>query len=169
MILEAIELMKHKEDIHLDIVGDGPLRNSLQQYAHEHDMDSLITWHGQMKRERVMKTYQSAHLHIITSISEGNPTTIWEAMSYGVPTLSFDHCGMHDTLKDGAGILLPIAPTYQQNVENLTKALDGFVSNPKAAKEYATKTIERAKQYTWEERTKFLNALYDSLLKEKAN
>lgn len=57
--------------------------------------------------QKAVEMFKNAHMHIITSISEGNATTIWEAMSYGVPTLSFDHCGMLDTLSNGSWNISP--------------------------------------------------------------
>lgn len=167
ILLEAMARMTNKNKIHLNVIGSGPEVIACQQYAKEQGIDNLITWHSQLPREQVLQMYRSAHLLLITSISEGNPTVIWEAMANGVPTLSFDHCGMHDTLRDGAGILVPIAPKYEQNVNNLTTALDQFVTTPGIPYELALKTSDRAKQYTWEERIKILNGIYDKVVELK--
>lgn len=163
IFLEALTLLKHKEMIHVDIVGDGPLKKKLQQYALKNDIDSLITWHGQLERNNAIQLFNVAHLHVITSISEGNPTVILEAMSCGVPTLSFDHCGMHDTLRDGAGILIPIASTYKACVQSVADAIDKLFEQPNLLLQLAEKTVERAHNYTWEKRRVFWNELYEKV------
>lgn len=169
LLLEALTLLEHKQLVHIDIVGEGPLEEVLQRFAQLNNIENLISWHGQLARTEVVKMYDMAHLHIITSISEGNPTTIWEAMACGVPTLSFDHCGMHDTLQDGAGILIPIASTYEENVKAIAHAIDNFVTSPVLVKELAENTVKRAQQYTWVERCALWNNIYDSLSKKTRN
>lgn len=89
ILLEAVTQIKHKDLLHINIVGDGLLRDILQQYAIKHEINNMITWHGQLPRIEAVKIFNSAHLHVITSVSEGNPTTIWEAMCHGVPTHEF--------------------------------------------------------------------------------
>ena len=165
--LEALTQVRHKDRLQVDIVGSGPLRDSLEQYAVAQGLGEIITWHGQLPREKAVALFRDAHLHVITSVSEGNPTTIWEAMSYGVPTLSFDHCGMHDTLRDGAGVLVPIAPTYEECVRGVAEHIDALLEQPEQFRQLAEATLKRAREYTWDKREQFLNELYDKLLAMK--
>lgn len=167
ILLEALTHVKHRELLHLDIVGDGMLKEKLQQYAIEHDINNMITWHGQLPRVEAVKVFNSAHLHVITSVSEGNPTTIWEAMSYGVPTMSFDHCGMHDTICDRCGIRIPIAKHYEECVSAVAIEINKLLEHPERFQQLAEGTIECAYHYKWSERERFLNSLYESLLSKK--
>lgn len=157
IFLEALTQVENRGMLHVDIVGDGPLRVSLQKYASEHDLDKLITWHGQLPRIEAVKVFNSAHLHVITSVSEGNPTTIWEAMSYGVPTMSFDHCGMHDTICDRCGIRVPIEKRYEDCVAGIAGNIDELLEHPERFRQLAHGVLECAKRYTWDEREQFLN------------
>lgn len=163
-LLKALTQVKQRNLLRIDIVGDGPLRVSLQRYASVHGIDNLITWHGQLPRNEAVKVFNSAHMHIITSVSEGNPTTIWEAMSYGVPTMSFDHCGMHDTLCKKCGILIPIAKHYEGCVGAVASAIEDLLGHPYRFRQLAEGVVGCAKCYTWNKREKFLNQLYDQLL-----
>lgn len=130
-------------------------------------MNEAITWHGQLPRAEAVKIFNSAHLHVITSVSEGNPTTIWEAMSYGVPTMTFDHCGMHDTLCDKCGIRIPIAKRYEECVTAVAENIDKLLENPERFRQLAIGAIECAHRYTWTERVKFWNNLYNKILSER--
>ena len=168
IFLEALTKVARREMLHVDVVGDGPLRGRLQRYASCHGLDEMITWHGQLPRQEAVRLFSSAHLHVITSVSEGNPTTIWEAMSHGLPTMSFDHCGMHDTLCDRCGIRVPIAKHYDECVYGVVRAIDDLLAHPARFRQLAEGTVECAKRYTWDEREKFFNDLYDKLLKKEA-
>ena len=85
-------------------------------------------------------------------------------MSYGVPTMSFDHCGMHDTLCEKCGIRIPIAKHYEECVGAVASAIEDLLQHPNRFKELAEGTVQCAQRYTWEEREKVLNNLYDKLL-----
>lgn len=167
IFLEALAQVRNRDKLHVDIVGDGPLRARLQGYDREHGLDGLITWHGQLPRVEAVKIFNRAHLHVITSVSEGNPTTIWEAMSYGVPTMSFDHCGMHDTICDKCGIRIPIAKRYDDCVSSIAHNIDVLLEYPERFYQLAKGTIECAKKYTWAKREIILNQLYGNLLSKK--
>lgn len=167
IFLEALAQVRNRDKLHVDIVGDGPLRARLQGYDREHGLDGLVTWHGQLPRVEAVKIFNRAHLHVITSVSEGNPTTIWEAMSYGVPTMSFDHCGMHDTICDKCGIRIPIAKRYDDCVSSIAHNIDVLLEYPERFYQLAKGTIECAKKYTWAKREIILNQLYDNLLSKK--
>ena len=164
IFLEALSKIKRKSMIHVNIVGDGPLRSSLEQYSRDNNLASMITWHGQLPRETAIELFDKSHLLVLTSVSEGNPTEIWESMSYGVPTMSYDHCVMHDKWRDGAGVLVSIKPPYQACVQAVTDSIDYSLDNPEEFLKLATATIERAKEYNWVNRRAYLNEIYDKLL-----
>lgn len=167
IFLEALTQVKHREMLRVDIVGNGPLAEILLRYATRHGLADIITWHGKLPRTEAVKVFNSAHLHIITSVSEGNPTTIWEAMSYGVPTMSFDHCGMHDTICDRCGIRVPIAERYEDCVEAVAAEIDNLLEHPERFLRLAEGVLECAQHYKWNEREIFLNNLYDQVLASK--
>lgn len=167
IFLEALTQVKHREMLRVDIVGEGPLEDILQRYAKRHGLADFITWHGKLPRAEAVKVFNSAHLHVITSVSEGNPTTIWEAMSYGVPTMSFDHCGMHDTICDRCGIRVPISERYEDCVKTIATEIDNLLEHPERFLQLAEGVLECAQHYNWDEREIFLNNLYGQILANK--
>lgn len=96
LILEALKLLRNNyhDKLLLHIVGSGNLMEQLKRYAADNQLNDMITWHGQVSRNDAQRILSNSHLLIITSLSEGTPTTIWEAMSKGVPIITLDHCGM---------------------------------------------------------------------------
>lgn len=162
-ILRALLRMSTSNRVRLHVVGDGVLRGSLEQFCRDNSLSGSVVWHGNVSRERVSELMNSAHLHIITSVSEGNPTTIWEAMSVGLPTLSLDHCGMHDTICEGCGFKIPII-SYDQVISDIAETLDRCVGDPKILKIKAEGVLRCREKYTWERRVKFLEECYDKAL-----
>ena len=153
-ILKVLSKVKSINRVVLNVVGDGPLADQLKEYAQDNGLSQSIVWHGKVDREKVFELMNDAHLHVITSVGEGNPTTIWEAMSVGVPTLSLDHCGMHDTICERCGFRIPII-SYDQIVEDIASQIQICIENPAILEEKAKGTIECADKYTWEKREAF--------------
>ena len=163
LFLRSLTHVKDKGKLHVDVVGDGPALKYIKQYAADNKLDSLITWYGQLSRSKAVELFNNAHMHVITSISEGNTTVIWESMSYGVPTLSLDHCGMHDTIDEESGIRIPIH-SYEQCVKDIAKTIDKLLGNPNRFKQLSDGVVNRSKQYTWDKREKVLLDCYQKTI-----
>ncbi len=162
-LLKALCMVKHRGKVLLNVVGSGPLLSSLKQFCSDNGLQNYVKWHGQIKRKEVFKLMGLSHLHIITSISEANTTVIWEAMSQGVPTLSLDHCGMHDTICNKCGFLIPIK-SYLQVIKDITAVIDSCIDNPDMLRRKADGVLECAKSYMWRDRILFFDKCYDEAI-----
>ena len=80
-VVKALEAEEPR--IHLDIVGDGPLRGELETLVHELDLEGRVTFHGYLSRNRIPAVLEHAHILLHPSRSEGFPKVVAEAMAYG--------------------------------------------------------------------------------------
>ena len=85
LAIQMIEAL-HKEGIplHLDVYGDGVLKELLEEYISVNKLEKLVTLHGNQPKEIVKETLKTAHLSILPSKSEGWPKAITESMFFGV-------------------------------------------------------------------------------------
>ena len=162
ILLDALLSLKYS-NWHLDICGAGPLEHKLKLCSEK--ISSNITWHGQIPRSKVQKLLKDAHLHVISSLGEGNPTTIWEAMSFAVPTMSLDHCGMSGVICDKCGIKIPIK-SYNQVVSDMTANIERIIDNPSIITELSKGVIECSKKFMWVNRIQLFNDTYDRLIQK---
>jgi glycosyltransferase involved in cell wall biosynthesis len=158
ILIEALSNLK-LENWQLNVIGDGSLMTSIQQLAVERHILNKITWHGHIPRNDVFKLLQTSHLHIITSLGEGNPTTIWETMANGIPTITLNHCGMKDVICEKCGVKIDIS-SYNQVVCDLANVLSDLISNPHKINELSKGVNECARNYTWEKRRELFNQFY---------
>ena len=64
--------------------------------------------------EDTEKYYLNADIVVLTSLSEGQPRSIIEAMSYGLPCVSYNVTSVSDLLeKNNAGFVVPISDAIQ--------------------------------------------------------
>ena len=161
LLLALIPL--RKDSWHLDILGEGPSSGKLKRSAEEWKISEFIRWHGHLDRDEAIQVVANAHLHVITSISEGNPAVLFEAMSFGVPTLSLDHCGMADTICDACGIKVPVETTPKV-VQSITQQLEILQKDRGYLKRLNSGVRSCAQQHNWEKRLHFYNQIYDDAI-----
>ena len=145
---------------HLHILGEGNLKEKMQKLAFKIKVDDKITWYGHIPRSEVFEILSSAHLHVITSLGEGNPTTIWEAMDRGIPTISLNHCGMKDVICERCGIKINIE-SVQQVKTDLAYVISDLIQNPAKINDLSAGVLECAKSHTWSKRRQLFNGYYE--------
>jgi glycosyltransferase involved in cell wall biosynthesis len=85
----------------LKIVGDGPLRASLEARAKDRGL-SGVTFCGRLSRDQSIATVKGARFQITPSLwYEGFPMVIVEAFACGVPVLCSRLGGMQEIVADG--------------------------------------------------------------------
>lgn len=168
LLIDSFHYIKDPECFSVDIFGGGPLFNYLKKLVVDKGLGDVFTFHGVVSRDDVLNSLRNANLNVITSISEGNPTTIWESMQNGVPTLTIDHCGMRDTIKNNSGIKIPI-DNYEVMAQSIAKELDKVANDPDILKGLSNGLVAEFRNYHWDNRVHFFNELYSRIVKENSH
>jgi len=85
-IVEALH--KQGKAVHLDIYGDGVLKDDIQYYIAENKLETMVSLHGNQSKEVIKDALRASHFSILASKSEGWPKAIAEAMFFGVIPLA---------------------------------------------------------------------------------
>jgi glycosyltransferase involved in cell wall biosynthesis len=159
LLLDAL-LKLNSNKVVLNIIGDGVLKSNLQNYLSKHIYNFKVNWHGHIKRENVFEILSDVHLHILTSSLESYPTVLWETMSFAIPTISLNHCGMSDIINDNTGVKIQIL-SICQIVDDLCSAINSFLSNPDKIKFLSSNIITDSANYGWQSRITKFEKYYD--------
>ena len=93
-------------DLQLDIVGYGALREDVEQYIDEHDLDEEVVLHGRVPSEKVAEHMKAADAFVLPSKTspdgdrEGTPTVLVEAQATGLPCISTRHAGIPEMIPE---------------------------------------------------------------------
>lgn len=103
--------LKHP-DIKFYLLGVGfysPMLEDMKKLIHQYDMDDtfyLLPW---LSHEETLRYVKGSLLYFMTSLYEGLPISVIEAMSLGKAIVASDVLGNKDCVKDGYnGYLLPL-------------------------------------------------------------
>ena len=124
-LLAAIALL-HKQGLGVKLVlaGDGPLRADLQQQAISLGIDKIVLFTGYLANASLY--LDCFDVLTISSLSEGLPITLLEAMRANVPVISTRVGGIPDVIADGKSGLL----VNPGNAEELGEAIKWMAANP---------------------------------------
>ena len=165
-LLEALNKVGN-HDLNIDVVGEDRLGGKLQKWTKTHHIDHMITWHGLVPRDKVFEILNNSHLVAITSLHEGNPTIVWEAMSVGTPILTLDYKGMHDTVSEESGFKIKVH-SYNQIVNDIANTLKKIIGKKEILREKADMLMKERDLYSWDKRVLFFEDVY-KLAEEQFN
>lgn len=144
-VINAIKILKTKYNYLLKMVfvGDGQLRKEVGKYANECGVSDLIFFEGTQKD--VQNYYKAANLFVHSSPSEGLPTVLLEAMSFGVPIVATDSKpGVREILGDSeCGLICPI-----KNAEIMADKIYQLLMDEKLYSAVVEKGNQRIKDFT---------------------
>ena len=143
-LIEAVVIARRRvPDLRLVIVGDGPLRPSLEARVAAHGAEEWITLAGRLTHAELVAVYQRAWLVSSASLAEGWGLTITEAAACGTPAVATDVSGHRSSIVDGVtGVLSPL--------DRLGDTIaDVLLDNDRRAG-LAAAALARARTLTWD-------------------
>lgn len=113
--------------LRLAIVGDGPLRAALSARAADAGIGDLVWMPG--ARHDIAELMRGFSLFALSSIAEGTPVTLLEAMACGLPVVASAVGGIPALVQDGVtGTLVLAAP--QSKPDAFAAALECYLDDP---------------------------------------
>lgn len=147
-IIDAIALVQRQGyEVHFSIVGDGTERQYLQSLAAEVLLPNTYQFHGYCSDPRRLdQFYRESDLFAMSSVTEGFPRVILEAMARGLPVVATDIVGIPDLVRHGeTGLLVP-----PRNPQALSEAIIRVVEDGNLRRQLIAGGYRVAEEYTLE-------------------
>jgi sugar transferase (PEP-CTERM/EpsH1 system associated) len=154
---------EHAKNVRLAIVGDGAERGRLQQLIARRNLDAHVKLLG--NREDVAALLAEADVFALSSVAEGIPLTVLEAMAAGLPVVATNVGGVGEVLVDGVTGTL-VAPS---DPAALARALHAYLADASLRQRHGAAGRERAEsRFGLRPMIAAYGALYDQLLARKS-
>jgi glycosyltransferase involved in cell wall biosynthesis len=108
VLIDAIKLLKESARLNghsLTIVGAGPLEGQLKDQVRRLNLMNEVEFVGHKRREEIVGILNSAEIFVLSSISEGVPKVLLEAIACGAKIVSSRVGSVQKILGDGYALL----------------------------------------------------------------
>ncbi len=132
----------HRQGIRcrLELVGEGPSRGDIEATVRDEGIDELVTLAGSQKD--VGAWLKRWSVFASSSVQEGQPVALLEAMAHGLPCVATDVGGVSQTLDNGSeGIIVP-----PDDADALAGALARLIADSELRSAFGSKARERVKR-----------------------
>jgi len=162
VLIEAVARARHREQMHVCIVGGGPEREALLALAASRGVSSYFTFAGTVPATDMPKRISEADVFVLSSRSEGRPNVVVEALAGGLPVISTDLEGVQGMVRNGdTGWLIAV-----DDPDALAAALDQAVTD--RAELYRrgerARAAARTQIGTWMDTARCYEALFQTAL-----
>lgn len=150
-----IEAAKQFSDVQTVIVGEGSERKNLEEKIKKNKLEESVTLCGNLSQ--AYQCLSAFDIFVLTSIKEGFPYTLLEAMAAGLPIVATNVGAIPEILENKkTGLIVPPADSLA-----LTEEIISLIKNPEQAKRLGANAKEAVKKFglnTMVDKTKMVYA-----------
>lgn len=161
LLIKAFKRIHYKyPEYILEIYGDGPERNKLEELILDLGLHNNVILHGTVWN--LHSKIKDAEIFVLTSDYEGMPNALMEAIALGIPSISTD-CpigGPSKIIKQKEnGLLIPTS-----NIDEIVYAIELLITNQDLREKLSVNGLELRKEFSFE---KISNKWRDFLIKDE--
>lgn len=141
-LIDAFKIFsRFNKDWKLYIIGDGEEKNNYTQKIKNYNLEDRIILPG--KTDKIEEYYLNSSIYVMTSQWEGWGMVVTEAMSYGIPIISFDLPSIREIFSDKkCGLFVK-----KNSIEDLSKKMLYLTKNEKELMTFSKNSIEAVKRF----------------------
>lgn len=148
--------------LRLHIVGGG-CAEPYQKAANELGIDMQCCWYGEVNHQKVQEIMQNSDVFLFTSVAEGTPHVVLEAIGNNLPVVCFDTCGQGDCVDDTVGRKIPLS-CPEQSVRDFARILNELERGRDLLKQMSENCKQRQVVLSWEEKARRMVEEYHRVL-----
>ena len=147
--------------LHLDIIGDGPERDTIAALVKELGVETAVTLHGAVEHRQVQALLVECDFLACPSIREFGGGVVLEAMALGVAPIVADYGGPIELMDDKCGIRVPFSGP-DALIEGFRAVLEQVLVDPARLDRLGDAAVERVEAlFTWDRKAEQIVRLYD--------
>jgi len=158
--IEAMrDVIKEFPDSMLLICGAGPLKKPLHELVKRFDLQDYVKFMGEIRREDMPLYYAIADVFLLSSLIEGHPISLLEAMAYSKPIIASEVGGIPEIITTGRTGLL----VEKQSPKKLAQAICMVLRDKELAERIGRNAGELIKNFSLEIQAKQVLSIYKDI------
>ena len=145
-LLQAMQVIaRHEPELKLCIAGSGPLERELREVTAALGIEGSVDFLGSISHEDVADILNGSLALVMSSVSEGFPRVLLEAMACGTPVVTTD-VGECAAVVNGSGYVVPA-----KSPEAIAEAVLSLITDRAQWQRCSSRAVRNAHHYTWDE------------------
>jgi glycosyltransferase involved in cell wall biosynthesis len=101
IFLKAVKVLSDRKlPFTATIIGDGPMRNEIENYILKNQLDNIVKVIGWVDKNKMLQEYQNSSLLVSTSLDEGMSIALLEALSSGLYVIATPASGNREMISE---------------------------------------------------------------------
>ena len=148
--------------IRLHFVGPGDVC-SLRARARTLGIEDSCLWYGAVPHRQVLDMMSKMDVFLLTSVIEGTPHVVLEAMANGLPVVCLDTCGQGDIVNGDSGLKIPLTDP-EDSARRFAGILNGLEAHPQTLLILSDGCARRLPDLSWDTLIGRVTDLYTELI-----
>jgi len=142
-LLEIFEQSNLPKNWILQIIGDGVERNNLEKYVKDKGLHANVCFLGSKNIDEISRLLDKSKIFISTSLKEGLPTVLVEAMFCSNALVAYDcNYGPSDIINENNGFLIPM---HDKNL--FREKLESVLKSPEKLSDMITTSYQESQKW----------------------
>jgi glycosyltransferase involved in cell wall biosynthesis len=151
------------KNVRLQIVGDGPLRQAVERKIEYYGLQDQVILNGAVSHQRALEILASSAIYVSTSVEEGFPTALIEAMALGKAVVVTSVGGVPEIVIDGINGLL----TPPRLPERMARSIEQLLKDPVLAEKLGKAAAESVRDFSWNNIAQEYLSIYREVVDKK--
>ena len=156
-LLRALEFVRDSQ-YRLIIAGEGPERDKLEKIIREMGLNDRVSLPGKMTHEAIVRLLNRASIYVMSSITEGFPKALVEAMACATPVITTD-VGSCAEIVGNAGLVVKAGDPAA-----LADAINRLIKNSELRTRLGQLGALRAMDFSWKVSTDVVLRAYRAMM-----
>ena len=159
----AVEVLGKLKDLNmsLHVCGGGTDEqvHQMKDLAAGLGVADKLCYHGMVSHNEVQRLMRDSDLFLFTSIMEGTPHVVQEAIANHLPVICIDTCGQGDCVTDGSGIKVELS-NPEQTVLDMADAIRTLYNDRERLKRLSDTCLRASRLMSWDSKIETMTDIY---------
>lgn len=152
----------NNRNIKLHVVGGGDNSYYLE-LAKRLKIENQCVWHGAVSHDEVQTIMQNSDVFFFTSVAEGTPHVVLEAIANNLPVVCFNTCGQGDSVNSSVGVKIELS-NPKTSIKEFSRILNKLESNRGSLHNMAQNCRARQEELSWDKKIQNMIELYNKAI-----
>lgn len=158
----AAMLLKKRKNLLFLMVGDGPLRERVEDKVRKLNISANFHFTGEIARRRVLNLLEHSDIFVLPSEGEAFGIAVLEAISKGVVVVARNDCGVSDIITHKKTGLLA------EHKYEIASYVEELIEHPELRKRFSRAALRELCKYNWDDIAGKVEKVYSGVINAKS-